>query len=193
MKTVLLVPDAGPLFSFAAADLLGVLLRATLVVTDVVKQETIDRGALEGASVEAKRLFDFYNTNARAIEVRRTTIGHLLSIARQADAHATARNLGELSIQSLLIELRHAEPHVHALVVFEDAWFSRHASSMPPNCTLLSTNALLLALEREGLIPSAREAEAAIRTLRPTYEARVKRICPGTPDAQVIHKARRRN
>jgi len=157
-------------------SLLDVLLRTRLVVTDIVKQETFDRGALPGASIEARRLFMFYEAHAEAIDVRSTTLGRLLELARRTDLEAPSRHLGELSIQSLLIDLRASDPATKAVVLFEDAWFIRQAMILPPNCTLVSTNALLRNLERAGLIPSAAEAEARIRRLRPTYNAAVERL-----------------
>lgn len=57
--TPLLIADAGPLFSLAAGDLLGALEHFTLTVTDVVKEETFDRGLLPHCSAEAQRLLAF--------------------------------------------------------------------------------------------------------------------------------------
>ncbi len=181
MTAVLLVPDAGPLFSLAAADLLPVLLRTQLVVTDVVKQETFDRGALSSASPEAVALHDFYVKHTRRIEVRATTVGNLLKLARRTDPKAKLRNAGELSIQSLLISLRSEAGGARILVLFEDAWFVRNALALPPNCTLISTSAFLRNLERSGLIKSAAAAESRIRELRPTFGGAIGRIVRATP------------
>lgn len=175
MTPVLLVPDAGPLFSLAAADLLHVLLKAQLVVTDVVKQETFDRGALPGASPEAITLRRFFVNHARQIQVRETTIGALFKLAQRLDPTIALRDAGELSIQSLLISLRAEAPGVRALVLFEDAWFIRHAMMLPPNCTLISTSAFLVNLERSGLIESAALAQSRIRALRPTFSDTIRK------------------
>src|SRR5688572_5402475 len=102
----ILIPDAGPLFSLAAADILAVLLSFRIAITDVVKQESIDKGSLPRASIEAKRLWSFYQANSGSIELRETQFGKLLAQARAADPSIRVRNAGELSIQSLLIELR---------------------------------------------------------------------------------------
>jgi hypothetical protein len=56
----LLLPDAGPLFSFAAGELLDMLLEFELVISDVVKMETIDRSKLGSASFESISLSEFY-------------------------------------------------------------------------------------------------------------------------------------
>lgn len=39
-----LIADSGPLFSLAAGDLLDLLANFRLGITDVVKEETFDRG-----------------------------------------------------------------------------------------------------------------------------------------------------
>lgn len=176
MRPALLVPDAGPLFSLAAADLLHVLLRTQLVVTDIVKEETFDRGKLKGASVEAVALRAFFVKHAKVIHIQETNVGRLLKLARRADPTAKVPNIGELSIQSLLIELRASNPAARAIVLFEDAWFIRHAIALPKNCTLISTSAFLVNLEVAGLIPSAAEAAARIRGQRPTFSSEAATI-----------------
>jgi len=164
----LIIPDAGPLFSLAAADVLSALLHFPVIITDVVKQETIDKGALVGASLEARRLHAFYLANRNAFEVRQTQFGSLLAMANRANPRARIRNAGELSIQSLLIELTHDPSPWEAALLFEDSWFIGHATSFPPNCRLVSTSAFLEILERLGLIASAQTALNVIRSTRST-------------------------
>jgi hypothetical protein len=162
----LLIPDAGPLFSLAAADVLAALLHFSLVITDVVKTETIDKGALAGASAEAVKLHAFYQAHRARIEIRQTQFGSLLAAARRGDPRAKIRNAGELSIQSLLIELGEEPERWEAVVLFEDAWFVRHAVSLPPNCRLVGTTAFLHILEELGLIDSAEKALERVRGRR---------------------------
>ena len=71
----ILVPDAGPLFSLAAGDLLGLLARFRVGITDIVREETIDRGNLPSASLEAQRLRAFYQDNKASIEIFPTQVG----------------------------------------------------------------------------------------------------------------------
>lgn len=80
----LLLPDAGPLFSLAAGELLEVLLNFELVISDVVKQETIDRGAGKCASFEAISLADFYSRHQQFIHIEPTQIGHLAGMSQSA-------------------------------------------------------------------------------------------------------------
>jgi hypothetical protein len=162
----LIIADAGPLFSLAAADALPALLHFPLVITDVVKSETIDKGRIAGASPEAVKLYSFYQKNQASIKIRETQFGALLAAAKRGSSRTKVRNVGELSIQSLLIELAEEPGRWEAAVLFEDAWFIRHAASFPRNCRLIGTTAFLRILERLDLIESAREALARIRRQR---------------------------
>jgi hypothetical protein len=166
----LLIPDSGPLFSLAAADLLDVFLYFELVITDVVKEETIDRGGAHAASVEAKRLHTFFLTNKKRIRIEPTQVGDDMRRLRIANpTRSLPRNAGELSIQSLLIHLEVIGAETAPpIVLFEDGWFLRHGQSLKGACVLLSTQAFLVELETMGLIPSAREARLAIDALRPS-------------------------
>ena len=165
---MLLIPDAGPLFSLAAADLLNVLAHFRLGITDVVKQETIDQGKSPLASLEAQRLLGFYKTNKARLEIFKTQVGHDLQrmrrkyLGRKAPAH-----VGELSIQSLLIHLQMQQAEEPPVVLFEDAWFLRHAAASAKPCIVLSTQAFLVNAERLGLIASAAQARQAIGARRP--------------------------
>lgn len=177
MKSIL-IPDSGPLFSLAAGDLLGLLAHFQVAITDIVKEEAIDPGGLPGASIEASRIYQFYTAHSASIEIRPTQIGHLLAQQRQRNPKVSLPNdAGELSIQSLLIELRVANHP--AVVLFEDGWFLRNASSLPPTCALISTEAFLLNAQKLKLIPSAEEARRAIAQLRPTAYSEAKTIRRG--------------
>ena len=163
----LLIADSGPLFSLAAGDLLGVLNRFSLAITDVVKEETFDKGLMANCSVEALRLIEFYNRFGAGIAVIPTQVGAALRAMRVVDPkYQQPRNLGELSIQSYLIELHVRQPTANPVVLFEDGWFLRNAPSLPIG-TLLSTEAFLNSLEALNLISSAAKAREAIATARP--------------------------
>ena len=163
----LLIADAGPLFSLAAGDLLWVLERFSFAVTDVVKEESFDKGRLSSCSPEAERLLAFYNEHAPDIRVIPTQVGAQLAALRKLNARYTPpRNLGELSIQSYLIALRLEQPDANPVVLFEDGWFTRNAASLPLG-TLMSTQAFLLNLQKLRIISSAEAARAAIALARP--------------------------
>jgi hypothetical protein len=163
----LLIADSGPLFSLAAGDLLAVLDRFSLAVTDVVKEESFDKGLIANCSVEARRLIDFYNRSRADITVIKTQVGSSLRAMRTVDPkYQQPRNLGELSIQSYLIELRVRHPNANPVVLFEDGWFLRNAAALPLG-TLISTEAFLINLERLKIIVSAAKARDAILAGRP--------------------------
>lgn len=171
----LLIPDSGPLFSLAAGDLLGVLLKFQTAITDVVKEETIDRGAITGASTEAVRLHQFYTANQKTIQIYPTQVGHGICQLRQTNPNSPLPpNVGELSIQSLLIELSNSKGP-QPIVLFENGWFLRNASALYGGCVLVSTQAFLVNAQSLGIIRSAEEARTAISNLRP-YAYRKEKI-----------------
>ena len=169
-----LIPDSGPLFSLAAGDLLDLFLHFRLGITDVVKQKTIDRGAARDASVEAKRLHSFFKNHGNRITVLETQVGRDLGLLRaQKPRFKSPKNAGELSIQSLLIELQVRGVDTPPVIVFEDAWFLRHAPSLARPCVLISTQAFLVQAQSLGLIASATQAREAIAACRPDAQSSV--------------------
>lgn len=165
-----LIPDSGPLFSLAAGNLLGILGNLSLVITDVVKEETFDQGLSATCSTEASRLLSFFQRHAEQIQIVQTQVGLLLETARLNPQYVAPRNTGELSIQSYLIDLAMAQAGSNSLlpiVLFEDAWFLRNAASLAKPCILMSTQAFLLNAEKLGLIKSAAAAREAIVSGRP--------------------------
>ena len=163
----LLILDAGPLFSLAAGGLLHTLLDFRVGITDVVKEETIDRGLRTKPSVEAKALLGFYKKHRAAIEIFQTQVGTDLRAARAMDAGFKAPpNLGEMSIQSLLIRLKLRRGEPMPVVVFEDAWFLRNAPGLAKPHVLISTQAFLVNLQQLGKIKSASQAREDIAARR---------------------------
>lgn len=164
----LLIPDAGPLFSLAAGNLLSLLGHFNVGITDVVRDETINRGNRADASPEAQSLLAFYNAHAPTIETFTTQVGRNLAAFRATDPHyRTPHNLGELSIQSLLIDLQMREPGGNPVILFEDHWFLSNATMFVKSCTLLSTQSFLEYAASKQWIVSAAEARKAIMRHRP--------------------------
>jgi hypothetical protein len=104
------------------------------------------------------------------VQVRETQLGALTagSTAGLAPGTSKLRNLGELSIHSLLIDLRNASPVVNAVVLFEDHWFSHRLAHFSARVTLIGTAAFLIAMEALGYLLSADAAIEAIRQRKPT-------------------------
>ena len=180
--TRLLIPDAGPLFSLAAGNLLGLLSHFRLGITDVVKEETIDRGLGPKASSEAQRLLSFYNANAAEIEIFQTQVGRDIRALRATTPNYQApRNVGELSIQSLLIDLQLQGVRPPPVILFEDGWFLRNAQALAKPCIAISTQAFLVNAERMKLIKSAAKARDAIAACRPDAYDDIKSIDMAPP------------
>lgn len=169
MNDVVIIPDAGPLFSLAAGDLLGILERFSIQITDVVKEETIDKGHIKGCSVEASRLLEFYTRHVNHIQIVSTQVGALLKASRKTNPQfEQPRDLGELSIQSYLIELHAQKSSIQPVVLFEDHWFFKQRANFPSSCRLISTEAFLRSVEKLGIIQSANKARQAIHMARPS-------------------------
>jgi hypothetical protein len=178
----LLIPDAGPLFSLAAGDLLHLLERFSVGISDVIRWETIDRGLGPNPSPEAKRLLDYYNRNSANITTFETQVGVQIAALRAKDKNYTPpRNTGELSIQSLLIDLQINAPGSNPVVLFEDGWFLANAPSLAKPCILLSTQAFLEIAQKEMWIKSAEAARQAIATVRPSAHNTSMTIPIGAP------------
>ena len=177
----LLIPDSGPLFSLAAGGLLGVLDHFRLAITDVAKEQAIDPGARAGASAQAQALWAFYEARSASIEVFPTQVGRdLLALRTTQPGRPTPPNVGELSIQSLVIHLQVRGADEMPVILFEDAWFLRNAQALARPCIVISTQAFLINAEKLGLIPSAQAARAAISTLRPmAYAGQFTATDPG--------------
>lgn len=164
----LLIPDSGPLFSLAAGDLLHLLAHFKVGITDVVRDETINRGNSDHASAEARSLLAYYKLHAQNIQTFTTQVGIGIAALRATDPdYKTPANLGELSIQSLLIHLQMTSPASHPVILFEDHWFIQHQAMFVKSCTLLSTQAFLEYAESKHWIPSAALARQAILQKRP--------------------------
>ena len=172
----LLILDAGPLFSLAAGGLLHTLLDFRVGITDVVKEETMDRGLGIKPSVEAKALLSFYKKHRKTIEIFQTQVGTDMRAAKAVNARFKAPpNLGELSIQSLLIRLQLLRNEPVPVVVFEDGWFLRNAPGLPKPHVLISTQAFLVNLQHLGKIKSASKAREDIAARRAkAYSAEMK-------------------
>jgi hypothetical protein len=164
----LLIPDAGPLFSLAAGNLLSLLANFHVGITDIVRDETINRGNLRGASPEAQLLLAYYNQNVANIQTFTTQVGFSIAALRaQNPAYQTPQNLGELSIQSLLIDLQIRAPGSNPVILFEDHWFFTNGAMLAKPCILLSTQAFLEYAESKKWIASAQEARQSIVQNRP--------------------------
>jgi hypothetical protein len=173
----LLIPDSGPLFSLAAGNLLFLLANFNIGVTDVVRDETINCGNRADASAEAQLLLAYYNQNSPNIQTFPTQAGADLAALRARDpTYQSPPNVGELSIQSLLISLQMSNSGSNPVILFEDHWFLKNGPMLAKFCTLLSTQAFLEYAESKKWIASAELARQAIIQNRPGAYAASKRF-----------------
>jgi hypothetical protein len=162
----------------AAGNLLPLLAKFNVGITDIVRDETINKGLLQNASKEAQSLLDYYNANSANITTFTTQVGTQIAQKKAATPDlALPPNLGELSIQSLLIEMQIADPQANPVVLFEDGWFLRNAAALAKPYVLLSTQAFLEYAQEKTWIASAQMAREAIAKARPTaYETSITMI-----------------
>lgn len=187
----LLIPDSGPLFSLAAGGLLDILDNFRWSITDVVKMEAVDPGGRPDASPEALAIHGFYEARSDTVEVFETQVGKDWRAMRASDpSRPTPPNLGELSIQSLLIHLQVVGGEA-PIVLFEDSWFLRNGQALAKPCVVVSTEAFLINAERLGLIPSAEAARAAIATMRPmAYAGKVETVSGAASERPPLKRRR---
>ena len=189
-KIRIFIPDAGPLISLAMGDALDLLLLLSadvrLIITDVVNYEATHRS--EDLD-DAKKLKDFLSVHADRIEVESTFFGKLaledLERKKKMGEHATLpRDAGEISINSLIINLRTFNPGDPTLVLMEDSWFESNVYSLPGNVHLLSTSAWLDGLQELGLIKSSAEIRLRIQAKKPSLKvlASIDREAEKIPD-----------
>ncbi len=163
--STLLIPDAGPLFSLAACDCLGLLLNFE-ARSPMWSGASLRPSRSASASMEARAIAEFLLRHPQ-VQVRKTQLGALT--AGSPAGTFKVRNLGELSIHSLLIDLRSASPAVNAVVLFEDHWFSHRLAHFSAGVTLIGTAAFLIAMEALGYLRSADDVFKAIRQRKPTF------------------------
>ena len=110
---------------------------------------------MPGASLEAQRLLVYFDGNADHITLFQTQVGAQIAAQRARDpGYSMPPNVGELSIQSLLIELQITMPRARPVVLFEDGWFLRNARALAKPYLLLSTQAFLEHAHQRQWIPS---------------------------------------
>jgi hypothetical protein len=174
----LVIPDSGPLITFALIDRLDLLDRFTcaIVVTDMVAEEVL-RGS--DAAVDKARFQRWFEGRGNRIQTVETTYGMMWKALSPEDQQRIKRqrpHAGELSIQEFTDTLRDTLPASdQVLVLFEEDAVKRKAFGA--HVHLIHTYAFVRALEELQFIPSAdalyEEVFAAGRNLaRDVFERR---------------------
>lgn len=159
----MILMDASPLIYLAKADCLELMLNFAkrVYVSDEVYFECAGRwfdpyvGNGEPPS-DAIRIAEFVHANSEKIIIKDTQLGSQLKKDRLAGGKVEIQNAGEMSARSLFDRRREISGGCSpVLVIFEDTEVPlRFAGS---DVHLMSTFALLLAMEIAGYINSAQE------------------------------------
>lgn len=147
----IVIPDAGPINTLAAADLLPLLLapqNTQLVVIHNVFKEIILR---------APELKAFMDANSERIQVVKTSVC-VDDEAKAQRGEPIGKDRGELAIASFILsEIDEAIGNSPALIIYEDRKFGRLHSlndQISENSHFITTAAYLRKLEQEGIIKS---------------------------------------
>jgi hypothetical protein len=157
-RVVLIIPDAGPLISLGKAKNLEILLKLDLpiYIIDQVYFEVTREPSFEDAQI-IKQFVESYPQRVTIIE---TQVGHLARMEREANPKARQNQLGDAAITDFLTNQldKLVNPSEPVLLLFEDSDLIRMNVVLRANVHLLSTKALLIGMEKIGLIDS----EAAV-------------------------------
>jgi len=153
-RVVLVVPDAGPLISLGKADALAILLRLQLpiyVVDQVLFEATRDE-----RFDDARRIGDFVSGHPEMVHVFETEVGKDAARRRAEGEAGRQKGRGEAAIAEFLARVDEvAEADAPILLLYEDSDVRKSRFVLPDNIHVISTRALLVGMERRGLIHSA--------------------------------------
>ncbi|MBX9699384.1 MAG: hypothetical protein K2X74_08105 [Acetobacteraceae bacterium] len=151
----LLVTDASPLITLAAADALDCLTMPGLrvVIPDMVYLEVTENLAKTGA----EEVIAWYRRHQAQIEIAPTVIFAEFQVLRSASPRARSRGRGEQAALEVLNAAISDDPELEALLLYEDNDIRtrRFVRGLPERVAALSTGDLLHELQEAGRIQSA--------------------------------------
>lgn len=151
----LLVTDASPLITLAAADALNCLTRLGLPVTipDMVYTEVTQDLAKLGAS----RVIAWVRAHPDQVRIAPTQVYAEFEALRTLNSNAKSRGRGEQAALEILNAYTLTSPDSRAFLLFEDSDIVRRSfvRTLPENVVSISTGDLLKELEAAGFIQSA--------------------------------------
>ena len=151
----LLVTDASPLITLAAADALECLSMpgVHVMIPDMVYFEVTRDLARTGA----EDIVRWARRHAGQVEVVMTTIFTEFQVLQAADARVRSKGRGEQSALEILNNEINSDPDLEAILLFEDndVRKRRFVQALPERVAALSTGDLLRELEAAGRIQSA--------------------------------------
>lgn len=164
-RTRLILPDAGPLFSFAGIDGLDLLLRAELpiVLTDYIEWE-----ATKSGSETALRISAWIGANRPMVTVIETESGRDRIDKERKGLGDRRKNVGEQTIFEA-ISSGYVEPGPYLFLFEEERLMRGHMVGFFDEYPVhpVTTYAFLVGLELRGLIPDAEACLAAMRGMGP--------------------------
>ncbi|OQY47376.1 MAG: hypothetical protein DRR08_27135 [Candidatus Parabeggiatoa sp. nov. 2] len=153
-RTVLAIPDSGPLISLGVADRLELLLKLDMpiyIVDQVLYECTSDLTKLG-----ARAIVDLVENHPDVVHVDETFVGKAAKIERESGVNKRHRGLGEAAIAEFFANIDDKiDPSEPVLILFEDSDIRRINAFIQGNAHLLSTKALLVGMEECSLIESA--------------------------------------
>jgi predicted nucleic acid-binding protein len=151
----LLVTDASPLITLAAADALDCLTRLGLPISipDMVYMEVTQ----DMAKLGALGITDWVRANPDRVRILPTQVYAEFEAVRSLNPHARSRGRGEQAALELLNDYVAATPDAQAFLLFEDSDITNRSfvRALPERVVSISTGDLLCELEAAGLIQSA--------------------------------------
>lgn len=150
----LLVTDASPLITLAAAEALECLTMPGLrvLIPDMVYFEVTQ----DLARTCAEDIVQWARRHKGQVEIVVTSVFAEFQVIRAADARTRSKGRGELSALEVLNAEIDLDPDIEALLLFEDndVRKRRFVQALPDRVTALSTGDLLRELEAAGRIQS---------------------------------------
>ncbi|MDO9710375.1 hypothetical protein [Paracraurococcus lichenis] len=151
----LLVTDASPLITLAAAEALDCLTLPGLhvVIPDIVYLEVTEDLAKTGA----EEIVHWARRHRDLVEIAVTAVFAEFQVLRAANPRARSRGRGEQAALEVLNAAVSEDPGIEALLLYEDNDIRsrRFVRTLPERVTALSTGDLLQELEAAGRIQSA--------------------------------------
>jgi hypothetical protein len=149
----LIVTDASPLITLAAADSLSCLTAPgiPLTIPDMVYFEAVRFPQKLGAS----ELVDWMQQNAGLVRIEPTQVFAEFQKLLAVDPETKSRGRGEQAALEVLDQHALRRPGEETLLLFEDSDVTRKRFVLPQEAHPITTADLLDALQAAGVIPSA--------------------------------------
>lgn len=162
----IIVTDAGPLITLAAANALDALLlpRLPVIVPDMVRYEVIRDLSKPGA----REVADWIRAHEPArVRVASTVVFEEFEVLRAVNPQVKTRDRGEQSAAEVLSKELEGRD-CGAILIFEDSMVRKQnfLLRLPDEVVVTSTSEFLFGLERHGLLASADAVLRRAVTLR---------------------------